>query len=54
MAGPARRVVGHRALRALLTHNPDLFEACLDKCYDSNYSLASGYFQVSCRGVTHA
>ncbi|GIM00769.1 hypothetical protein Vretimale_5697 [Volvox reticuliferus] len=48
VTGPPRRVVGNRALRALLTHNPDLFEACLDKCYDANYSLASGYFQVMC------
>ncbi|EFJ49201.1 hypothetical protein VOLCADRAFT_117341 [Volvox carteri f. nagariensis] len=48
VTGPPRRTVGFKALRALLTHNPDLFEACLDKCYDSNCSLASGYFQVMC------
>ncbi|GFR48580.1 hypothetical protein Agub_g10483, partial [Astrephomene gubernaculifera] len=48
VVGPQRRDVGHRALRGLLTHNPDLFDACLDKCYDSNSSIASGYFQVMC------
>ncbi|KXZ50882.1 hypothetical protein GPECTOR_14g131 [Gonium pectorale] len=44
--GPARRDVGFRALRSLLTHNPDLFEPCLNKAYDSNASIANGYFQV--------
>ncbi len=44
--GPARRSVGRRALRGLLTHNPDLFDTCLDKAYDTNTSIANGYFQV--------
>ncbi|KAG2450803.1 hypothetical protein HYH02_004640 [Chlamydomonas schloesseri] len=46
MAGPRRRDVGCRALRALLTHNPELFDGCLNKCYDSNLAIANGYFQV--------
>ena len=46
MAGPRRRDVGCRALRALLTHNPELFDACLNKCYDSSLAIANGYFQV--------
>lgn len=44
--GPPRRSVGRRALRGLLTHNPDLFDTCLDKAYDTNTSIANGYFQV--------
>ncbi|KAG2493487.1 hypothetical protein HYH03_008303 [Edaphochlamys debaryana] len=46
VVGPLRREVGLRALRGLLTHNPDLFDAALNKAYDDNPSIANGYFQV--------
>ncbi len=42
-----------RALRNLLTHNPELLELALHKSYDNNPSIAAGYFQVnaSCDGI---
>ena len=46
--GPARHDVAHRALRALLSHNPELWGICLDKAYDQHANIANGYFQVGC------
>ncbi|MEW5300011.1 MAG: hypothetical protein WDW36_002975 [Sanguina aurantia] len=38
--------IARTALLALLTHNLDMFLGCIDKCYDPDPVVATGYFQV--------
>lgn len=41
-----RGSIARTALLALLTHNLDMFLGCIDKCYDPDHVVATGYFQV--------
>jgi hypothetical protein len=52
VVGPSRRDVARTALLNLLQSNVDeLFDVCLDKCYDTDRDVANTYFQVrvSCK-----
>jgi hypothetical protein len=48
VVGPSRRDVAHTALLNLLQSNvEELFDVCLDKCYDTDRDVANTYFQAS-------
>lgn len=44
--GPTRAAVGHAALARLLESNLDIFQICVDRCYDAEPRIANGYFLV--------
>jgi hypothetical protein len=47
--GPDKPAVARTALMNFLSSNPDLFAACVDRCYDPDPAVATGYFQVGWR-----